>query len=55
MKYVRQAATVVAYPGNWFCERVGNRPEEDNGLLRGFVNNVVWGGVSVIIVWLIMM
>lgn len=49
MRLIKYPLKIILWPGNKFCEAVGQDPHEDNGLLRGFVNNIVWGVLIVII------
>ena len=51
MAVLRKLLSIVIWPGNQFCEIVGQDPYEDNGMLRGFVNNIVCGVVAVVILW----
>lgn len=51
MAILRTLLSILIWPGNRFCEIVGQDPYEDNGMLRGFVNNIAWGFVAVVILW----
>lgn len=39
------------WPGTKVCERLGVDPEGESGLLRWFVNTLVYLTVGLIIVW----
>ena len=43
--------SVFIWPGDRFCQQIGVSPREDSGMLRGFVNSVVWGAVISILLW----
>ena len=42
-----RALDVFLWPGDRFCALVGSDPGTDSGMLRGFINSIVWGLVSV--------
>lgn len=46
--------TVFLWPGNAMCAAMGTTPAEDSGMLRGFMNSLVWGIVAVIVLWAVM-
>ena len=49
MQILSIALNVFLWPGNRFCESMGVSPKDDNGMLRGFINSLVWGIVLVIV------
>ncbi|MGB0506318.1 MAG: hypothetical protein ACPGGK_08985 [Pikeienuella sp.] len=51
MRYLDYLIAIIIWPGDKFCRVVGQKPREDSGMLRGFVNNIVWGFVCVVILW----
>ena len=51
MLILRTLLMVFIWPGDRFCERLGASPMEDSGMLRGFINSIVWGGVISIVLW----
>lgn len=42
----------LIWPGQAFCEAVGQDPHEDGGMLRGYVNSIVWGLAAAVVVLL---
>ena len=48
MAILRTMLAVILWPGDQFCRMTGQDPREDSGMLRGFVNNIVWGVFAVI-------
>ena len=48
MRILKPFLAVILLPGDQFCRMTGQDPREDSGMLRGFVNNIVWGAVAVI-------
>ncbi|MEM7267867.1 MAG: hypothetical protein AAF401_01300 [Pseudomonadota bacterium] len=50
MAALRLLIAIIIWPGDRFCEAVGQDPYEDNGMLRGFVNNIAWGVVAVLVI-----
>ncbi len=38
------------WPGTRFCALVGSSPTDDSGMLRGFINSIVWGLVAAMVV-----
>lgn len=51
MRFLRFLVQIIIWPGDQFCRMTGQNPREDSGMLRGFVNNVFWGFICVIILW----
>ena len=51
MAFLKFMLSVIIWPGDRFCEIVGQDPREDSGMLRGFVNNIAWGLIAVIVLW----
>ncbi|MGB0410319.1 MAG: hypothetical protein ACPGFA_01925 [Pikeienuella sp.] len=51
MKFLKMLGAIIIWPGNRFCAAVGQDPREDNGMLRGFVNNIVWGVPIIALIW----
>ena len=51
MAILRTLLMVFIWPGNRFCERLGTSPHDDSGMLRGFINSIVWGGVISVVLW----
>ena len=49
MHILSLALNVFLWPGNRFCESMDVSPKDDSGMLRGFINSLVWGIVLVII------
>ncbi|MEX2518235.1 MAG: hypothetical protein WD969_02750 [Paracoccaceae bacterium] len=43
MRLIKYPLKLFLWPGNWFCAAVGQDTREDNGMLRGFINNIFWG------------
>ena len=43
---------IILWPGDRFCAQIGASPQQDSGMLRGFVNSIVWGLVTVIVLWI---
>lgn len=39
------------WPGDRFCAWVGTDPMLDSGMLRGFINSIVWGLAMAIGLW----
>ena len=37
------------WPGDRFCAWIEQNPKVDSGMLRGFINSIVWGIVVVLI------
>ncbi len=48
MTILKFLLNIAIWPGNRFCESVGASPQDDSGMLRGFVNSIVWGAVAAI-------
>ena len=48
MTVLRSILTVILWPGDQFCRLTGQDPKEDSGMLRGFVNNIAWGAVALV-------
>ena len=48
MSLIKAVLKIIIWPGDQFCRMTGQNPREDSGMLRGFVNNIVWGFVAVI-------
>ena len=42
---------IFLWPGDRFCMIVGSSPKDDNGMLRGFINSIVWGLLAVMVLW----
>lgn len=53
MKLLNLLLKIIIWPGDRFCAAVGQDPKEDNGMLRGFINNLAWGIPIVALVWFI--
>ncbi len=51
MTILRTLLMAFIWPGDRFCQQIGASPSEDSGMLRGFINSIVWGGVISIILW----
>ena len=51
MMLLKLLVAIIIWPGNRFCEAVGQDPADDNGMLRGFVNNIAWGVPAVALIW----
>lgn len=51
MKALKILIAIIIWPGDRFCAAVGQDPADDNGMLRGFVNNIAWGVPIVALVW----
>lgn len=51
MAILRKLLSILIWRGNRFSQIVGQDPYEDNGMLRGFVNNLAWGLIAMIILW----
>lgn len=51
MKILKKIIAIIIWPGDRFCEAVGQDPVDDNGMLRGFVNNIAWGVPIVALIW----
>lgn len=49
MSALRFLTAIILFPGDQFCRMTGQNPKEDSGMLRGFVNNIAWGVVVVIV------
>ena len=52
MPILMSLVTVLIWPGDRFCALVGSSPSEDLGMLRGFINSIVWGIVAAIALWI---
>ncbi len=51
MTLLTTALNVFLWPGNTVCERLGVSPRDDNGMLRGFINSLVYSVILVIVLW----
>ena len=51
MKFLETLLKVFIWPGDRFCAQIGSSPSEDSGMLRGFINSIVWGIVISILLW----
>lgn len=55
MAVLQTALNVFLWPGNRFCAWLDTSPADDSGMLRGFINSVVWGVIVAIVlleIWL---
>lgn len=52
MKLLKLLLSIAIWPGNKFCAAVGQDPADDNGMLRGFINNLAWGIPAVTLIWI---
>lgn len=52
MPILRSLMAFFLWPGNVVCRTVGQNPLDDGGMLRGFVNSIAWGLVSVVVLGL---
>lgn len=52
MKLLKLLVAIIIWPGDKFCAAVGQDPAEDNGMLRGFINNLAWGIPIVALIWI---
>ncbi|MCI4665383.1 MAG: hypothetical protein MRY74_11740 [Neomegalonema sp.] len=44
---------ILIWPGDKICALIGQNPKDDSGMLRGFVNNVFYGGVAALLILLL--
>jgi len=51
MSALTRTLHLFLWPGNRFCGLIGSSPAEDSGMLRGFINSIVWGLIAAILIW----
>ena len=54
LRLLRLLVAVLIWPGDKVCAYIGLDPMSDSGMFRGFVNNVVWGGVAILAMYALM-
>ena len=54
MAILKTLLDIFLWPGNTFCAGIGASPQDDSGMLRGFINSIAWGIVAVIIMVLVL-
>lgn len=54
MAFLKTLLMIFIWPGDRFCAQIGASPNEDSGMLRGFINSVVWGGLISILLFQVM-
>lgn len=52
MPLLMNVLNILLWPGDRFCAQIGTSAQDDSGMLRGFINSVVWGLVTVIVLWI---
>ncbi len=51
MAILKLILALAIMPGDRFCAMVGASPQDDSGMLRGFINSIFWGAVLAIILF----
>ena len=51
MAVLKFLLAIAIMPGDRFCAMVGASPQDDSGMLRGFINSIFWGVVFAIILF----